>query len=183
MNPSTGTVHRHSYALAGHTADGVGEVRRNVKATRILITSDGNTTLTDVDISRVVRTAPLTQTRTILRTAQHLARKLAFDQTTAGAKGIYARACLAVRCSPARSRSKPASWWHQTSPTRTRRDCPGTSRPASPPPSMPPRPKPPAARMSPPLLVTPPPRRSTPVCCARPLQPRPSDPGQRESRP
>jgi eukaryotic-like serine/threonine-protein kinase len=77
-------------ATALEAAHQGGVVHRDVKPANILITPDGTAKLTDFGISRLVHTAPLTQTGEVLGTAQYLAPEQVSGQSATPASDIYA---------------------------------------------------------------------------------------------
>ncbi|MEO8519370.1 MAG: serine/threonine-protein kinase, partial [Dermatophilaceae bacterium] len=75
-------------ALAAAHESGV--VHRDVKPANIMVTPDGTAKLTDFGISRIVDSAPLTQTGQVLGTAQYLSPEQALGQSATAASDIYA---------------------------------------------------------------------------------------------
>ena len=67
-----------------------GVVHRDVKPANILITAEGTAKLTDFGISRLVDTAPLTQTGVVLGTVQYLSPEQAMGQAATASSDIYA---------------------------------------------------------------------------------------------
>ena len=67
-----------------------GVVNRDVKPANILVTPDGTAKLTDFGISRLVNTAPLTQTGDVLGTAQYLSPEQVIGHTASASSDIYA---------------------------------------------------------------------------------------------
>lgn len=77
-------------ATALEAAHQGGVVHRDVKPANILMTPAGTVKLTDFGISRLVNTAPLTQTGQVLGTAQYLAPEQVRGKSATAASDIYA---------------------------------------------------------------------------------------------
>jgi len=77
-------------ATALEAAHRGGVIHRDVKPANILVTPDGTVKLTDFGISRLVDSAPLTQTGQVIGTAQYLAPELVTGQSATASSDIYA---------------------------------------------------------------------------------------------
>jgi eukaryotic-like serine/threonine-protein kinase len=77
-------------ASALEAAHQAGVVHRDVKPANIMVTPDGTAKLTDFGISRLVNSAPLTQTGEVLGTAQYLSPEQVVGHSATASSDIYA---------------------------------------------------------------------------------------------
>ncbi|MFG1708492.1 serine/threonine-protein kinase [Nonomuraea sp. M3C6] len=102
----------HQTAKALHAAHSSGIIHRDIKPGNLLVTPEGTIKVTDFGIARALEAAPVTQTGTVLGTAQYVSPEQAqgFQLTPATdlySLGVVAYECLAGR-TPFRGESQVA---------------------------------------------------------------------------
>ena len=162
-------------------AHAAGLVHRDIKPANVLITSGGQVKILDFGIARMAQSAGLTQTGTLIGTAEYLSPEQAASHRPARRPTCTRSAASCTRCSPARPPSPPippprwSTGTFTTSPRRPRPAAPACPRswtdsscgcsPRTPPPARaaPPPPAPPCSPQPPAAL-----QRASP---ARPRRP------------
>jgi serine/threonine-protein kinase len=102
----------HQTAKALHAAHSAGIIHRDIKPGNLLVTSEGVIKVTDFGIARALEAAPVTQTGTVLGTAQYVSPEQAqgfqlTPSTDLYSLGVVAYECLAGR-TPFRADSQVA---------------------------------------------------------------------------
>ena len=90
LSPQTAASILIQAASALEAAHQAGVIHRDVKPANIMVTPDGTAKLTDFGISRLVNSAPLTQTGEVLGTAQYLSPEQVVGHSATASSDIYA---------------------------------------------------------------------------------------------
>ncbi|MET7459111.1 serine/threonine-protein kinase [Nonomuraea sp. NPDC005501] len=85
-------------AKALHTAHAAGVVHRDVKPGNLLVTPDGHIKVTDFGIARALEAAPVTQTGTVLGTAQYVSPEQAQGLPLTPATDLYSLGIVVYEC-------------------------------------------------------------------------------------
>ncbi|MFI6602916.1 serine/threonine-protein kinase [Nonomuraea sp. NPDC050536] len=88
----------HQTAKALHTAHASGVIHRDVKPGNLLVTRDGVIKVTDFGIARALEAAPVTQTGTVLGTAQYVSPEQAQGIQLTPATDLYSLGVVAYEC-------------------------------------------------------------------------------------
>ncbi|GAT69054.1 protein kinase [Planomonospora sphaerica] len=88
----------HQTARGLHAAHAAGIIHRDVKPGNLLVTGAGVIKITDFGIARALESAPVTQTGTILGTAQYVSPEQASGITLTPATDLYSLGVVAYEC-------------------------------------------------------------------------------------
>nr|BFE85073.1 serine/threonine protein kinase PknA [Planobispora longispora] len=88
----------HQAARGLHAAHRSGIVHRDIKPGNLLVTEDGAVKITDFGIARALEAAPLTQTGTVLGTAQYVSPEQASGAVLSPATDLYSLGVVAYEC-------------------------------------------------------------------------------------
>ncbi|WP_327088418.1 serine/threonine protein kinase [Nonomuraea sp. NBC_01738] len=88
----------HQTAKALHVAHSSGIIHRDVKPGNILVTNDGVIKVTDFGIARALEAAPVTQTGTVLGTAQYVSPEQAQGASLTPSTDLYSLGIVAYEC-------------------------------------------------------------------------------------
>ncbi|MFI7636986.1 serine/threonine-protein kinase [Nonomuraea sp. NPDC049400] len=88
----------HQTAKALHVAHSAGIIHRDIKPGNLLVTSEGAIKVTDFGIARALEAAPVTQTGTVLGTAQYVSPEQAQGFTLTPATDLYSLGVVAYEC-------------------------------------------------------------------------------------
>ncbi|NRQ31575.1 protein kinase [Nonomuraea sp. NN258] len=88
----------HQTARALHAAHTSAVVHRDIKPGNLLVTPEGTIKVTDFGIARALEAAPVTQTGTVLGTAQYVSPEQAQGLTLTPATDIYSLGVVAYEC-------------------------------------------------------------------------------------
>lgn len=88
----------HQTAKALHTAHTAGIIHRDIKPGNLLVTYDGVIKVTDFGIARALEAAPVTQTGTVLGTAQYVSPEQAQGAPLTPATDLYSLGVVAYEC-------------------------------------------------------------------------------------
>ncbi|MEV4115917.1 serine/threonine-protein kinase [Nonomuraea sp. NPDC049695] len=88
----------HQTAKALHVAHSAGIIHRDIKPGNLLVTSEGAIKVTDFGIARALEAAPVTQTGTVLGTAQYVSPEQAQGFPLTPATDLYSLGVVAYEC-------------------------------------------------------------------------------------
>jgi serine/threonine-protein kinase len=88
----------HQTAKALHVAHSSGIIHRDIKPGNLLVTSEGAIKVTDFGIARAMEAAPVTQTGTVLGTAQYVSPEQAQGLPLTPATDLYSLGVVAYEC-------------------------------------------------------------------------------------
>ncbi|PZG05036.1 serine/threonine-protein kinase, partial [Nonomuraea aridisoli] len=88
----------HQTAKALHAAHSAGIIHRDIKPGNLLVTPDGVIKVTDFGIARALEAAPVTQTGTVLGTAQYVSPEQAQGFALTPATDLYSLGVVAYEC-------------------------------------------------------------------------------------
>ncbi|MFI6908153.1 serine/threonine-protein kinase [Nonomuraea sp. NPDC050394] len=88
----------HQTAKALHTAHSSGVIHRDIKPGNLMVTPDGKIKVTDFGIARALEAAPVTQTGTVLGTAQYVSPEQAQGTTLTPSTDLYSLGVVAYEC-------------------------------------------------------------------------------------
>lgn len=88
----------HQTAKALHAAHSAGIIHRDIKPGNLLVTPDGAIKVTDFGIARALEAAPVTQTGTVLGTAQYVSPEQAQGFALTPSTDLYSLGVVAYEC-------------------------------------------------------------------------------------
>ncbi|WP_433436072.1 serine/threonine-protein kinase [Nonomuraea sp. CA-141351] len=88
----------HQTAKALHVAHSAGIIHRDIKPGNLLVTSEGAIKVTDFGIARALEAAPVTQTGTVVGTAQYVSPEQAQGFPLTPATDLYSLGVVAYEC-------------------------------------------------------------------------------------
>ncbi|MDA0636197.1 protein kinase, partial [Nonomuraea sp. MCN248] len=88
----------HQTAKALHAAHSSGVIHRDIKPGNLLVTPEGTIKVTDFGIARAMEAAPVTQTGTVLGTAQYVSPEQAQGLPLTPASDLYSLGVVAYEC-------------------------------------------------------------------------------------
>nr|SBO91249.1 Serine/threonine-protein kinase PknA [Nonomuraea gerenzanensis] len=88
----------HQTARALHAAHSAGIIHRDIKPGNLLVTPEGTIKVTDFGIARALEAAPVTQTGTVLGTAQYVSPEQAQGFPLTPATDLYSLGVVAYEC-------------------------------------------------------------------------------------
>ncbi|GAA4934893.1 serine/threonine-protein kinase [Nonomuraea thailandensis] len=88
----------HQTAKALHVAHSAGIIHRDIKPGNLLVTPEGTIKVTDFGIARALEAAPVTQTGTVLGTAQYVSPEQAQGFPLTPATDLYSLGVVAYEC-------------------------------------------------------------------------------------
>ncbi|MFG1947322.1 serine/threonine-protein kinase [Nonomuraea sp. NPDC048826] len=88
----------HQTAKALHAAHSSGVIHRDIKPGNLLVTPEGTIKVTDFGIARALEAAPVTQTGTVLGTAQYVSPEQAQGLTLTPSTDLYSLGVVAYEC-------------------------------------------------------------------------------------
>ncbi|MBB6556788.1 serine/threonine-protein kinase [Nonomuraea rubra] len=88
----------HQTAKALHAAHSAGIIHRDIKPGNLLVTPEGTIKVTDFGIARALEAAPVTQTGTVLGTAQYVSPEQAQGFPLTPATDLYSLGVVAYEC-------------------------------------------------------------------------------------
>ncbi|TMR99404.1 serine/threonine-protein kinase [Nonomuraea basaltis] len=88
----------HQTAKALHTAHAAGIIHRDIKPGNLLVTPEGVIKVTDFGIARALEAAPVTQTGTVLGTAQYVSPEQAQGFPLTPSTDLYSLGVVAYEC-------------------------------------------------------------------------------------
>lgn len=98
LGPEVALDVMHQTAKALHAAHSAGVIHRDIKPGNLLVTREGTIKVTDFGIARALEAAPVTQTGTVLGTAQYVSPEQAQGSPLTPATDLYSLGVVAYEC-------------------------------------------------------------------------------------